>query len=635
MSPDGSRTQTHKRVLYYTRRKDRASEFFDALGKATGCIPLSDNGFEAVYDGAQFSFVVKHEPGTALKALHQGFFNLVLLDLRETPGAPGPRRRDDFDRGLRLLDLMDSEPDVERRYGFHRILAVVSGSDSKDIDERIVALGARGVGRVLRDESECPIHMACKRLPSKPEMAAGVLREIAAMTLHRRVGDVALCASGGGITGLYFEMGALKCLEDCCSPGTLNEFDMYFGISAGAVISGVLANGYTIGEFMGAVAGEQQGRIPPFDMNLLDASHLDFQGLTAPVRQLARIARHALMELLRGRLPFSLESLVFEYGDLFHAPFNAAGFEALMRSMFLRKGCSNDFRRLGRRLFIGATDHDLKEHVLFGAPPFEHVPVSRAIQASMSINPVFTPTLIDGRYFVDGAVTRTSNFVEAIERGSDLIIVLDPLVPFVSKQAGAARARGVFWNADQDIRTVSFTRYETTRNWVLRRHPEVSLYTFLPANRLRQVMSVNPMDHRPYLEIWRGAYLSTLKRIHALGYRMRGDLGVHGIPFDTARADEVAARLRHQPIATFADFFPDGKVDLRVPAPKGGGDADDRGRPPRPLRGRVPARGAPAPPSAVVRRHIPIATISSQPLRQPLRRIAGLVSERISPGRFQ
>ena len=317
---------------------------------------------------------------------------------------------------------------------------------------------------------------------------------------------------------------------------------------------------------MGAIAGERQGRIPPFDMNLLDASHLDLRGLTAPVRQLASIFSRALVELLRGRLPFSFESLVFEYGDLLHAPFNTDGFEALLRSAFLRKGCSNDFRLLGHRLFIGATDHDRKEHVLFGAPPFEHVPVSRAIQASMSINPVFTPTLIDGRFFEDGAITRTSNFVEAIRQGGDLIIALDPMVPFVSKQAGDARERGVFWNADQDIRTISFTRYETTRNWVLRRHPEVSLYTFLPANRLRQVMSVNPMDHRPYLEIWRGAYLSTLKRVHALGYRMRGDLAVHGIAFDTARADEVAARLRHQPNTTFADFFPDGKVDLRVPA---------------------------------------------------------------------
>ena len=42
------------------------------------------------------------------------------------------------------------------------------------------------------------------------------------------------------------------------------------------------------------------------------------------------------------------------------------------------------------------------------------------------------------------------------------------------------------------------------------------MYTFLPANRLRKVLSVNPMDHRPYLSIWRGAYLSTLQRIHLL-----------------------------------------------------------------------------------------------------------------------
>jgi len=568
MTPDGSRTR--KRVLYYSRRKDQASEFFDALGQATGCNAMAGNGCVVACGGAEFSFVVKHEPRSAMNALHQGFFNLVLLDLREAPGAPGARRRSDFDRGLSLLDLMDNEPDIERRYGFHRILAIVSGGNSKEIDDRIVTLGARGVGRVLRDESECPIQVPCKQLPSKSEMASGVLREIAAMTLHRRVGSVALCASGGGITGLYFEMGALKCLEDCCSPGALNEFDLYFGISAGGVVSGMLANGYTIGEFMGAIAGERQGRIAPLDMNLLDASHLDMQGLTAPIRQLARAVCRGLMELLRGRLPSVFESLVYEYGDLIHAPFNTNGFEAMLHTAFLRKGCSNDFRRLGRRLYIGATDHDRKEHVLFGAPPFEHVPVSRAIQASMSINPVFSPTLIDGRYYEDGAVTRTSNFVEAIERGSDLIIALDPLVPYVSNQAGDARQRGVFWNADQDIRTVSFTRYETTRNWVLRRHPEVSLYTFLPANHLRQVMSVNPMDHRPYLEIWRGAYLSTLKRIHALGYRMRGDLAVHGISFDTARADEVAERLRNQPTPTFADFFPDGKVDLRVPAPTRG-----------------------------------------------------------------
>jgi predicted acylesterase/phospholipase RssA len=407
---------------------------------------------------------------------------------------------------------------------------------------------------------------------------------MAQMTQRRAGGKTALCLSGGGITGLYFELGALKCFEDCCAPGALRELDLYFGISAGAVAAGMLANGFGVSEFMAGIAGHRGGRIPPLDLNLLDAAHLDAHGITAPLRQLLTIAGNGLVGLLRGRLPFSLESLVFEYGDLVHAPFNTNGFESLLRRAFRAPGCSNDFRRLGRRLYIGATDQDRKEHVLFGDPPHDKVPISRAIQASMSLNPVFAPTRIHGRYYEDGAVTRTSNFVEAIHRGADLILALDPLVPWVPGRAGASRARGVFYNADQDIRTVSYTRFDTTRNWVLRRHPEVSLYTFLPANNVRRLLSVNPMDHRSFLRIWKGAYLGTLKRIHALGYRMRGDLAVHDMPFDTARADAVAERLHATSEPRFEDFFPDRRVEL-----------DRRQTPKEPEQGARPAprsRGA-------------------------------------------
>ena len=276
-------------------------------------------------------------------------------------------------------------------------------------------------------------------MPPKRVFARHVLGEMEQMTESRTAGKRALCLSGGGITGLYFELGALKCFEDCCSPGALNELDLYFGISSGAVVTGMLANGYSVSEFMAGIAGHEGGRIPPLDLKLLDAAHLDAHGVTAPLRQLVSIVGGGLVELLRGRLPFSLESLVFEYGDLFHAPFNTGGFESLLRRAFRAPGCSNDFRTLRRRLFIGATDQDSKEHVLFGEPPFDRVPISRAIQGSMSLNPAFAPTLIGGRYYEDGAVTRTSNFVEAIRKGADLVLALDPLVPYVSRRAGVAR----------------------------------------------------------------------------------------------------------------------------------------------------------------------------------------------------
>jgi NTE family protein len=562
-------TATHsvKRVLYYTARPKLAADFRRAMAEVADCRSSRGSSGPVVSCGPlSFEFVVRHQVKAALETLHQQFFNLVLLDLRE-PVTASPRRREarDFEKGLALLDAMDQEPDIERRYGFHRIVALVSGDVAPEVDRRIAALGARGVGRVMRDMAACHLNPRCGHLPPKHVFARHVLGEMAQMTQSRPAGKRALCLSGGGITGLYFELGALKCFEDCCSPGALNGLDLYFGISAGAVVSGMLANGYSVSEFMAGIAGHEGGRIPPIDLNLLDAAHLDAHGVTAPLRQLVTIMGTGVIELLRGRLPFSLESLVFEYGDLFHAPFNTSGFESLLRRAFRAPGCSNDFHTLRRRLYIGATDQDSKEHVLFGERPYDRVPISRAIAASMSLNPAFAPTLVNGRYYEDGAVTRTSNFVEAIHKGADLVLALDPLVPYVSRRAGMARERGVFYNADQDIRTVSFTRFETTRNWVIRRHPEVSLYTFLPANKLRRLMSVNPMDHRPFLEIWRGAYLGTLKRIHALGYRMRGDLAVHGLPFDTARADAVAERLHAATAPKFEDFFPDGEVDLKRP----------------------------------------------------------------------
>jgi predicted acylesterase/phospholipase RssA len=578
-----------KRVLYYPARRVLAGEFSHAMAEVAECRSRRGAAGPVVCCGpVAFEFVVKHDVGSALEALHRQFFNLVLLDLRE-PVRLAPRRRTgaDFERGLELLDAMDGEHDIERRYGFHKILALVSGDVAPEVDARIATLGSRGVGRVMRDLAVCHLNPDCNHLPPRHAFARQVLDEMARMAQHRARGKTALCLSGGGLTGLYFELGALKCFEDCCAPGALRELDLYFGISAGAVVAGMLANGFGVSEFMAGIAGHRGGRIPPLDLNLMGAAHLDVHGITAPLRQLLTIAGKGLVGLLRGRLPFSLESLVFEYGDLVHAPFNTNGFESLLRGAFEAPGCSNDFRRLARRLYVGATDQDRKEHVLFGDPPHDTVPISRAIQASMSLNPVFAPTRIRGRYYEDGAVTRTSNFVEAIHRGADLVLALDPLVPWVPGRPGASRERGVFYNADQDIRAVSYTRFDTTRNWVLRRHPEVSLYTFLPANRVRRLLSINPMDHRPFLRIWKGAYLGTLQRIHALGYRMRGDLAFHGMPFDTARADAVAERLRATSEPRFEDFFPDGRVELdRRPPPGEPGRAARPAVRPRPRRVR-------------------------------------------------
>jgi predicted acylesterase/phospholipase RssA len=557
----GSGRPKRKKILYFASSRAHSESLLAALGSVPGTVRTREDGATAFRTGdVTLRFVLRQDPVEAHEALHHEYFNLVLLDLRAMTG-PVARREEQLERTMRLLDLMDAEPDVELRYGFHRVLALVSGPDSTQVDELVRLLGSRGVGRVLRDPTFCSHDRTCARLPKAGDLGRLVADEIVRMTTTREVGQRALCASGGGITGIYFEMGALKCLSDCLPPGALNAFDMYFGISAGAVLCGLLANGYSMDEFMASIAGHPCERVPNADLSLLKVAHVSLSAFTNPVENALRGLVSTVGDVLRLRASPSLSSLFLDYSDLLSAPFSAEGYEAMLRELFRRHGATNDFRKLGRRLFIGATDQDAREHVLFGEPGLDDVPISLAIQASLSINPAFGATKIRDRYYIDGAVTRTSDFTEAMKKGADLIFVLDPLVPYVSKgSSGFARRRGLLYNVDQDIRTVSFTRFETTRYWVMRQRPDVSLYTFLPSNRQRKLLSVNPMDHRPFLSVWRGAYLSTLQRIHFLRHRMCGDLAAHGLALDLSRAEAVAARLEATTTPTFADFFPDGKV---------------------------------------------------------------------------
>jgi predicted acylesterase/phospholipase RssA len=342
----------------------------------------------------------------------------------------------------------------------------------------------------------------------------------------------------------------------------VNDFGMMFGISAGAVVTSLMSVGYTPDELMAAIAGAPGGRIPPLSLSLLRLSHFNHEDMRWRLKSAAKTGLRAFWDTLRGRGDETADNLFLEYTSLVGQPFHSAEFEVMLRRILQLSGCTNDFRKLPIELYIGASDQDARSHVLFGSDGYDHVPISKAVQASLSVNPAFSSVPIEGRYYEDGAITRTSNFVEAIKRNATLVFTLDPFVPYVSKLPGVAHRRGVLYNIDQDIRTISFTRFEQARNAVLREHPEVSSYTFLPSNTLRRLLSVNPMDHRPYLEVWRGSYLSALQRIDQLCHRLRGDLAEHGMLLDTSKAELVADQLRTTTRLTFEDFFPDRQVDI-------------------------------------------------------------------------
>lgn len=553
-----------KRILYVGPSLEHFRDLVAGLAEAARCTPIME-GRRAVLPcrelGVELVAVTSVEE--AARSLHRSYVNLAILDARGSRSERGVEPSDPS-AGIQLLDLIEAEHGPESRYPAHRILALVSGTEYDPVDRIVAAFGARHVGRVLRDATEGPRTDGPVSPGRSPEFFALLLQESLRLMTQRRARKMALCASGGGITGIYFEMGVLKCLGDCLDRPIPEVFDMFFGISAGAVVTGFLANGYGVDECMGALAGVPGLRLPPSTLSLFRWRHLDLAGYARRLALVLRDTGAAVLGHVRGRRRLTLESVAIEYGDLLGPPFHPRGYEAMLRRVFTTNGATNDFRKLARPLYVGATDQDRKVHVLFGGPGHDDVPMSEAIAASLSINPAFAPATIRGRYFEDGAVTRTSNLSEAIARGADLVLVIDPFVPFVSPIPGYNSRRGFLYNIDQDIRTSSFTRFEGIRDLVLPRHPEVSCYTFLPRNRLRRLLSSNPMDHRTHLVVWRGAYLSTLGRLQRLRYRLAGDLRAHGFVLDTTRAEAVAARLREVRTPALGDFYPDGKFDPGV-----------------------------------------------------------------------
>jgi predicted acylesterase/phospholipase RssA len=122
--------------------------------------------------------------------------------------------------------------------------------------------------------------------------------------------------------------------------------------------------------------------------------------------------------------------------------FDSRPLEQFMRKVFSTRGRSNDFRKLDRRLYIVATDLNTGETARFGEPGMDHVPISRAIQASTALPGLYPPVEIDGRVYADGALLRTMHASLVLADGADLVFCINPLVAYDASRGGRHKPDG-------------------------------------------------------------------------------------------------------------------------------------------------------------------------------------------------
>jgi predicted acylesterase/phospholipase RssA len=472
----------------------------------------------------------------ALELLGGGYYSLVVVDCRNLPHDRADRERQQAEL-MALLDALRDERDRERRYPLRRVAVLVGDADWDRVDGLLFDLGQRHVGGCVRDRSLSEHILVASRSEARRRFVEGFWDFCHRVLTAGRPGRKAICMTGGGITGIYHELGVLKCLHDSFDCD-LRDLDLFFGISGGSVVAACLANGIHIDEQIAKIGAIDAG----WDYKLkLSWRHLNVAEVPRRLLLVQRELFKYMVRTLSRQDDFSVASILGTWAVLLGPIFDNSGFEAAMRRLFSVPGRSNDFRELGRRLYIGATDQDSREHVLFGSGGYDEVPISQAIQASAAMHPFFPSVEIGGRYYTDGVVSRTANLRAAVDRGADLVFVIDPFVPLVSDEHGFNARHGNMWIVEQDFKTLSYTRFEQARNEIARQHPDVNIYTFVPSNRMRRLMAgQNPFVSRNFHPIVCAGYRSTYRRLRQLEYKIAGELRSHGIHLDL---DPVEAKI--------------------------------------------------------------------------------------------
>jgi NTE family protein len=374
---------------------------------------------------------------------------------------------------------------------------------------------------------------------------------------------IALALAGGGPLGAIYEIGALCALQESLHGIDFNRLQHYVGVSAGGFIAAGLANGITPQQLFTLFIEDSKRQTEIFDPALLlrpAFSEFFSRSLLLPELVMAGVwqgtlGRKSLMRALE-RLSPSLPTGLFS---------NAQIHSELSR-LFSRPGRSNDFRQLQSRLTLVATHLDSSTAVPFGRPGWDHVPISRAVQASAALPGLFPPVEIDGQHFVDGALIKTMHASIALDEGVDLMLCLNPLVPFDATAPVAARDRIMPWTAPEPIPRIAdgglpAVLSQTFRSLIHSRmvlgiknyemsYPNTDIVLIEPNHRDPELYLANTFSYSQRRHLAEHAYQQTRQMLRSNQTNLTAKFGFHGITLNHRLLDDSHRHLcrpKHPP----------------------------------------------------------------------------------------
>jgi predicted acylesterase/phospholipase RssA len=362
-------------------------------------------------------------------------------------------------------------------------------------------------------------------------------------------GRIGLAIAGGGPIGGMYELGALRAMDEAMDGWDPTRLDCYVGVSSGAFLAAGLANRMSTAEicriFITGTSDDAEFRPETF----LRPNLAEYLQRAARLPQLYAEWGRRLMRNPGKAVRWS--DLVMRFGGLVPTGlFDNVGVEVFLRDVFNRRGRSNDFRELEADLFVVAVDLDSGEAVRFGEAGWDNVPISQAVQASSALPGLYPPVEINGRHFLDGALRRTMHASTVLERGIDLMIGINPLVPFDATRSGpradeaeqmGLASGGLPAVLSQTLRTLLQSRMQIGMEKYPHQFPNIDQLVFEPNASDSELFFTNLFSFSSRHRVCQLAYRNTLADLRLRADVLRPMLAAHGIGL---REDIIGDRHR-------------------------------------------------------------------------------------------
>lgn len=370
--------------------------------------------------------------------------------------------------------------------------------------------------------------------------------------------SIGLACAGGVVEGAIYEVGALRALDEAIDSVSLHELDMYVGVSSGALIGSFLANGVSTYELSRAIVSDAS------DPSL----NVEPEVLFRPaVREYAGRIRKLPGALLRTFAHYacnpgdlSLLGLMSTLGSVVPTGiFDNSGLGDFLVEAFSHNGRTNEFRELRAKLFVVAMHLDTANISVFGDTGLDHVPISKAIQASTALPGLYCPVEIDGEHYIDGVARRTVHASVALDAGADLLFCINPIVPvniqleqhadrLLQRNGASIADHGLPSVLSQTFRAIVDSRKRTGFKKYEHTHPDADLILIEPECDDTSLFFSNIFSFQNRQDVCEHAYQAT--REHLL-----------------RRADEIQPKLERHGLSLRKDLLKDKNRSVFSPLP--------------------------------------------------------------------